>query len=211
MAEEHLKKDKKIDTKELIYHANCTTGHTSMYMKIYNVGESQRNRERLRESLLGHHHPATMKLLGKDHKPKNKEGLMKTRPVVAGNTSHTVGLGEILTDVLKPIMFQRRKDKGRNINIVSSDDMISRINNINDKLENDEEFVKDLEQRVDTGEPLITNLGGDVVALYPSLEKGECSETVFTITIESSLDIRGADYSEGLVYIAMNRDKLTKE
>jgi len=67
----HTEKEEEISVKQLNYHATCTSGHISMMLKIFNMGESVHNRQRLRESLLGHINPAKLKIMVKDHKTNN--------------------------------------------------------------------------------------------------------------------------------------------
>ena len=76
------------------------SAHTAMFIKMFNVGESWNQRDRFRESYLGFDAPAPMQPLPKDHKPPNQDGTLKSRPVVLGCESNTVGGMEIITNIL---------------------------------------------------------------------------------------------------------------
>ena len=101
MGEEHVKEDREITIKEVLENARVSDAHTSCWIKMMGVGEQHRHTARFRESYMGGDTPAAMTLLAKDHKPQNKDGTYKTRPVVMGNTSYNVGLSEMLSELLE--------------------------------------------------------------------------------------------------------------
>ena len=75
MGKEHTKKDKKITLEEAINVARESDRHTSMMLKIFNLGQDPKQKQRFRESYLNNQNISHKEDLFKDH----KKGL-KTRP-----------------------------------------------------------------------------------------------------------------------------------
>ena len=91
MGRVHTSKDKKITRRELIEREKTLNSHCAMWNKMYNLGEDHDHSDRIHDSLVQHDQSlAVMSLLLKDHKEGNK-----TRQVVSGNSSNTIGLSII--------------------------------------------------------------------------------------------------------------------
>ena len=110
MGEVHTSKDRQVHMADVETMAKKHDYHMSMIIKVLKLGDSHGHRGRFRESYMGGKNPSTMYLAFKDHKPKDKNGLYKTRPIVAANTSYNVGLRETCSVILESI-YQSREDK----------------------------------------------------------------------------------------------------
>ena len=98
MGREHTKKDKKITLDEAIKIARESDRHTSMMLKIFNLGQDPKQKQRFRESYLNNQNISHKEDLFKDH----KKGL-KTRPVINGTGSFMAGGGELYSMTLAGI------------------------------------------------------------------------------------------------------------
>ena len=207
MGEEHAKKDRKCTMQEVIGMAKELDCHNSSFIKMFNLGEAWGHSARMRESFMGGEHPAKMTILIKDHKARLPNGLYKTRPVVAGDTAFNRGLSEILSDILESTYKAR---KGRNIGVISTDDLLSRISQLNEKFKEHEAESRDETQGQNVpgtakDDPQITVVGSDVEALFPSLNHAETGRLCKRMIMESGMEYDNIDVDEMLLYIRMNR------
>ena len=132
MGRVHTMKDQEISHEEARKVAEKVMAHTAQLLKCFNLGVKRAHEPRFRESLLGRGHPAEMTLLIKDHKPRDIDGLPKTRSVVAGNSSNNVGFSEIISEVVESITKAR---KGKNLSVISSDDILARMVKIDKRIQ----------------------------------------------------------------------------
>ena len=65
-----------------------------------------------------------MYLAIKEDKHKDTQGLYKTRPIVADNTSYNVGMSEAISVILESAYAGLENRVG----VISTDDMLARIN-----------------------------------------------------------------------------------
>ena len=100
--------------------------HMSMIIKILRLGEGHGHKGRFGESYMGGQNPSIMYLVFKDHKLKDKNGLYKTRPIVAANTSYNVGMSETCSVILVSLYASRENKAG----VISTDDLLARINTL---------------------------------------------------------------------------------
>ena len=98
MGSEHMKKDKKVTLEETINLARETDQHTSMMLKIFNLGQVPKQKRKFRESYLNNQNISHQEDLFKDH----KKGL-KTRPVINETGSFSAGGGELYSMTLAGI------------------------------------------------------------------------------------------------------------
>merc|ERR1711954_425611 len=98
MGSEHMKKDKKVTQEEAINLARESDRHTSMMLKIFNLGQDSKQKQRFRESYLNNQNISYKEDLLKDH----KKGL-KSRPVINGTGSFMAGGGELYSMTLAGI------------------------------------------------------------------------------------------------------------
>ena len=76
--------------------------------------------------------------MAKTHKAPNKDGSPKTRPVVGASSGMGTGLGEILSDLVRPIYAARTTQT----ECQSTEEMVYQIGEANQRLER--EGVKDV-------------------------------------------------------------------
>ena len=124
--------DKKIDRKELQRIEKRINEHTRMLCKIMNIGEDNGHLQRIIESKETYSEMAAPKyFLFKDHK-KEKEAY---RPVVSGCSSNTLGLSNLLSEMVESVC-----NSVENPYEVNSDrDMLSRLEEFNNKIEKEKE------------------------------------------------------------------------
>ena len=97
--------------------------HSSMFIKMWGIGENWGHEARIRESKITHsENIATMSLLLKDHKKE-----LKTRPVVAGNESNTLGLSNMASEVIESIA----NCKSDPYEVISTEDLLAKIHECN--------------------------------------------------------------------------------
>ena len=90
MGEEHTSKDRKITLEKAMELAKINDQHTSMMLKIFNMGRNVKEKKRFRESYMKHGNISHKEDLFKDH----KKGY-KTRPVINGSGSFSAGGEEL--------------------------------------------------------------------------------------------------------------------
>ena len=119
MGEVHTKKDKKIRRRELIEREKVLNSHAAMWNKMLNLEKNHDHGDRIHDSLVTHDQAlAVMTLLLKDHKDGNK-----TRQVVSGNSSNTIGLSITVSMFLEAVSSSIEHPYEVN----SSEDLISRF------------------------------------------------------------------------------------
>ena len=193
MGKVHTSKDKEVGEAEVKKTQKLYNGHVSMWLKFLNMGADWEHEDRMRESCLQQSCvvPA-MYILLKDHKARVEGQLPATRPVVSGCSGMGLSLSNIVSDVLENIA----NSKSDPLEVISSEDLRSRV-----VRHNAEVSLTD----TDTETVLI---GGDVVALFPSLPAAASGrlvrQAVIKIVKQSKIDIRGLDYSELAIYVRMN-------
>merc|ERR1711954_445765 len=95
MGEEHTTKDKEVTLNTALNLQKELDKDTSMMIKIFNVGGSEKERSRHRETSLNQQGIAPVELLIKDHKKPGEYSLLKTCPVANGSASSSSGASEI--------------------------------------------------------------------------------------------------------------------
>ena len=106
--------------------------HTRVMSDIFCVGEEHGEKEqrRLRNAL--HEEISTIPNLilnQKDHKPVSEEGLPKTRPVCAANSTHNQRLSDLLSDIMNAVF--KAEDTAE---AISTGDILSKIDKVNKKI-----------------------------------------------------------------------------
>ena len=105
-------------------------GHTSMWVKLLNLGQNWKHEDRMRESLIHKSHQIpVMSLLVKDHKANGPDGLPSTRPVVGACKGMNVPLSDLLSELLEPIA-STLESSGE---AISSEHMLNSIDELNRK------------------------------------------------------------------------------
>ena len=132
-----------------------------------------------------------MYLTIKDHKPVKEGELPSTRPIVSGCQSLSRHLSNILSEIVESLS-QSVEDSGE---VISTEDLISKIEEYNAKIRSGE--ISD--------EELIL-LGIDAVALFPSLDPEQTAKEVREEFVRSEmvLDPEVWKWEELVTYVAMN-------
>ena len=189
----HTSKDTEVGDETVRKIQRLYNGHTSMWLKMANVGENWDHEDRLRESCLQNtNNVPPMYLLAKDHKIREPGQLPATRPVVSGCSGMQLSLSNLLSDHLESLANSRQNP----IEVISTEDMLSRINSYN---ENVSEANQNIEKVL---------VGADCIQLFPSLKAAQSGrivrEAAAKIISQSGLEIRGLDYQEIAKYVRMN-------
>ena len=126
MGEDHTKKDKIVTATEIDIIEKQLNGHCIAWTKMNNSGENWNHMSRIMESkTTKSRNTAKMRLLYKDHKALPR----KTRPLVTGNTSDTLGLSNTVSEVLEAVA-NNSKDAHE---LVSTEDLLAKTKIFNKK------------------------------------------------------------------------------
>ena len=195
MGEVHVKKDTEVDDDKAKEIQRKTNGHVSMWIKMTNMGENWNHTARIRETCINHSCcVCPMYLLVKDHKLVKPGELPPTRPVCSGCSSMGVHLSNILSDIIDAIA-NSMKNK---IEVVSTEDLLNKIDEYNKKVDKTKDSNMDLEGLAMTG--------ADATALYPNLEGRQGGRIVRDAYLQSDLVVEGVNYKETARYVAMGYD-----
>ena len=202
LGEEHVSKDREIGRVEIREREKTLNSHSAMFIKMWNIGENSNHGQRVRDSKITHSsNVATMSLLLKDHKKD-----LKTRPVVSGNESNTVGLSNMASEVAESVA----NCKSDPYEVISTEDLLHRIHECNLMLEKNREDKLLAGEEITNGDKLVL-IGYDAVALFPSLQSVRTGQIARNQVEKSEIIIEGADYMEMCRYAVVNRDKITGE
>ena len=158
-----------------------------MICKIVNSGESHGHMDRILSSkIVNSENSAPKYFLFKDHKKTES-----WRPVVAGCSSNTLGLSNILSDIVESICGSVNNP----YEVISSEDLLSRCESFN---------VWASEQNTDWREKFML-LGSDVCALFPSLSKFRTAKAVRNQAEKTPLKWDNIDIRWLTLYIHLNR------
>ena len=206
MGEVHTSKDQEVNMDTVKEKAADHDSHVSTWIKILSIGSNNKHSHRFRESYMGGDTPCPLTVLAKDHKNRNADETMKTRPVVSGCSSYNRGLSEILSELLEAVL----KDIKGGVTVISSDDLLSRLHKLNSVIKEKELVIYDPEnpEHVHGDTPTITMLASDVSALFPSMNKEETARVCAVMIEKSDLMIEEVDYTEILLYLRMNQNKV---
>ena len=199
LGDAHTAGDRLVSSQEIREIEKQLNGHSSMWIKMTGMAERHGQESRTRESKISRsQNIARMRLLLKDHKKK-----LCTRPVVSGCDSHTLGLSNMVSDLLEAVC----NSVDDPFEVISTEDMLARIRECNEKLKStrDEKIMRG-EIIPDTEEDIIM-FGSDVVALFPSLSASTTGLIVRRQIEKSPTEFAGIDYQQVSLYIALNRDK----
>ena len=140
---------------------NNQNDHTRMICKVVNAGEYHGHMDRILSSKIVNYESSAPKYyLYKDHKK-----IESWRPVVSGCSSNTLGLSNMLSDIVESVCSSILEP----LEVISSEDLLSRIEKFNDWAS---------KQKSDWRKDYML-LGSDVVALFPSLSKERTAAAVY--------------------------------
>jgi hypothetical protein len=202
MGEVHTRADKEISRESFTEVEKVINGHTSMHIKMQGMGENWGHGKRMRGSTITRsQNLASLRLLLKDHKKE-----LKTRQVVSGNESNTVGLSNIMSDLVESLA-NAIENPGE---VISSEDLLSKIHECNLVLEKRRKDVESSGEVWNESEKDLYILGSDVVALFPSITAVKTGRVAMEPAIKSTMKIEGMDYMEMARYAHLGeRDGLT--
>ena len=127
-----------------------------------------------------------LSVMPKDHKPLNKDGEPKTRPVVGADTCANGRMSDIMSDFLGPVADAiKESDECK-----STEEMLYKT----------EEATKVIERE---GENVVV-ASEDVEGIFPNLEIMACSKICAAAVKESQVELSGVDFIWGCKYIAMS-------
>ena len=130
MDDEHVAKDRENDietVRQLSIYVAC---HTSMWLKMFRVGEGHRQTERFRTGFVGGDRLAPLYVLPKDRKAFHPTEIPKSRPVVAGCSAYNSGLSELLSELLEGVFKSMEGEVG----VISSEDFLANLHRLNDTI-----------------------------------------------------------------------------
>ena len=178
-------RDMKIDRKQLKRIEKEINDHTRMLLKVVNAGEAHGHLDRITKSKITNSETETPKyFLFKDHKENES-----WRPVVSGCNSNTLGLSNLLSDIVESVC----SSVSNPYEVISSEDLLARIELFNDKVA----IKRKLHGPEWDWRQHWTMIGSDVVSLFPSLT---AENTASDISFEN-IDTRWLT-----MYIHQNRD-----
>ena len=189
----HTEGDEEIDWRKLKEIQKHVTAHARSLARVFNLGkgEGDRNRIRCHENITTWaQHPPVLRSMAKTHKAPNQDGSPKTRPVVGASSGMGTGLGEILSDLVRPVYMARKKQ----FECQSTEEMVHQIEEANQRMER--EGVKDV---------MVGSL--DVVSLYPSIDQEMGARIVAEELINNGVRYQGVDIQKAARYLAASLSK----
>ena len=133
MGGEHTKKDKVIDRDTIVETEKLLNAHVVAWGKLWNSGDNHEHRGRIVNSKKTlSENTADLYILLKDH----KEG-EKTRPIVTGCTSNTLGMSNNTASILEAIAASEDKP----FESISSEDMLAKMKAFNKKIKIEKEEI----------------------------------------------------------------------
>ena len=190
MADEHLAKDTVTSPDQVRESQRILSSTARGLVNVFGVGlnQSHANYVRCMDNAGSQAEDVpTMKLLPKIHKPLGPGGCPKSRPVVTASSGMSTRAGDILADVLEPLVMcdlPRYEDQ-------STEEVLH-------QLETAQENIRE-------GGHTDTVVGSlDVVGLYPNIDQREAAEIVGEFVNDSSIEIKDVDWSSAVVFLASN-------
>ena len=195
----HTSGDREINRGEIKEREKILNAHTSMWIKMTNMGEDHKHEGRTRESKISRsNNLANMRLLIKDHKEK-----LASRPVVSGCDSNTLGMSNMVSELLESVCNSITDP----YEVISSEDMLAKVAECNKALEKVREVRDKAGESLPVEEEEIIMFGSDVVALFPSMTEKRTGKIVREQAEKSDLKCDGFDWSQVALYISINREK----
>ena len=130
---QHTAKDLEIEPEKVKRIQNVVNSHVEWLKDITNIGKNVGHESRMSKNLSDKgEQVCNMSLLLKDHKKWvcGSDGPIPSRPVISGNNGLNCHLSELVSAIIDPVASEM---DGREID--STDDMLSKINELNEKLE----------------------------------------------------------------------------
>ena len=193
MAHDHTSKDKVASTKQVRASQRLLSTTAKALINIFEVGMEQgyRNYTRCFDNAASEAEDApTLKILPKVHKKLTDAGHPASRPVVAAATGMSSRAGDVLSDILEPLVLlstPRHEDQ-------STEEVIAQL----------ERAQKDLPES-GCRDSMVGSL--DVAALYPSLDQEASSEIVAQLVKETPIKFTNVNYRCIQTFLASHYDE----
>ena len=192
-----------------------------MLLKITNMGERWNHTQRQRVTHIEEAvSVAPLYLMVKDHKKTDGSGPPPTRPVCGAIS----GMNVHFSNIISPYLDALADEMTDTMEVISTEDALSRINDYNAVLEREEKnsFPDSSEGETDEEEFLSQDelklsqrsqnkqynkdgiIGADVKSLFPSMKSKITSRLVSEAVLESDIMFEGIDYKEVVTYLSMN-------
>ena len=185
--------DVKIERNEIRKIEKKINDHTRMLLKVVNAGKAHGHLERISNSKITNSETEAPKYyLFKDHKEKEN-----WRPVVSGCNSNTLGLSNLLSDMVESICCSIHNP----YEVISSEDLLARIEEFNIKVK---EGIKENGETWDWRHKWMM-IGSDVISLFPMLTAVNTAKAVRTQSMKSSIKWENIDSRWLRLYIHLNR------
>ena len=186
----HVQGDTKVEWKDYEKGKRLALADTRCMSKIFQIGQDHGEKEMSRIKNALHEDSSIVPNLiitQKDHKPIDPNtGLPKTRPVCEASSTHNQRLSDMLSDILAATF-----DSEDIIEAISMEDMLSKIEGLNKRIQEGEISPRNL---------IVGSL--DVESLYPSVDTREAARICRDRVLNSPLSIEGIDYKWAGIYLA---------
>ena len=183
--EEHIKNDIILTERDHESAEKLINAHSMSWARMLNMGKDTNSYNRIRSNLMSHNSAyATLSNLRKDHKPSPDPILGPPgRPLCGANVAFNRRLSHILSILLVDSVENEETECGNTEELIAEFERMN-INGVS------EEFI----------------IGSmDVKAMYPSLDIPLTVEKVCEVFQNSDVEIKGVDYHEVGLYIALNK------
>ena len=196
----HTSKDKVITMAEVHEREKVVNGHTAMFIKMTGMGDDWGHGPRMRSSkMTKSKNTASLFLQLKDHKAE-----LDSRGVVSACNSNTVGHSNILSEILESVA----NGVTNPTEVISSEDMLSRIHQCNMDLEALRKRREGAGEKLSNEEERLYLLGADVIALFPSMTSQRTGRIAREEVISSPVEFENLNCKEMARYVAVC-EKLT--
>ena len=200
MGKKHTKKDMVITMDEVKERESIVNGHTAMFIKITGMGDTWGHGPRMRASkMTKSKNTASLFLQLKDHK-----AVLDSRGVVSACNSNTVGLSNILSEILESVANGVEEPT----EVLSSEDMLSRIHNCNMELLALKRSKEEKGEKLTPEEEKLLLIGADVIGLFPNMTNLRTGKIARELVTESKVTFENLNCREMARYAAVC-EKLT--
>ena len=200
MGKKHTKNDTIISMKEVAEKEKIINGHTAMFIKMTGMGDNWGQGPRMRASkITKSKNVASLFLLLKDHK-----AVLDSRGVVSANKSNTVGLSNILSEILESVANAVHSPT----EVISSEDMLSKIHQCNMDLQALKRARKEKGEEMTQDEQRLYLIGADVIALFPNMTSMRTGKIAREQVILSPIEFENLNCREMARYVVVC-EKLT--
>ena len=188
-----------ITQKELREYEKDNNGTNKTLIRIFEIGDNSKNKiqtQRIAESLNSTYaHGAKFGLTFKDHKPKNEDGSMKTRPLSNCIGSISEPSSEILCEILKHFC-----PDDQNVLINSTEEFLEKIENFNETIAHKSNYMIDIPKEAKF---VIGTM--DIRGLYVYIQPKRAGEEIEKAINNSIVDVV-TNNVEACKYIAVTQD-----